>query len=672
MLVFAVALAARLCCLVFADEPIRYTDQYFYLFGGLRIASDPHPLRLIATSDEWRLWGGHWTIAPLYYIFVAGVMAATGWSLFALQAVQCVLGAISAVAVGVLGREAAGPRGLWAGVAYGLYWPAIEMSQRVLTENLHVPLLLWGLALVARAARRHVVEEAAVAGAALGLSALARSVTSSFIPVAAGIVLLPRGERGRWRPALALVAGAAAVMVPWSARNLIGTGTLSPIESLWAFNILRDNAYERLRRYEGDFYFQSKDPAEAARSAPRFIARNFLRNPRGLLDKLEMNFAKVARAEGLHMALEAERPAPAWLLVASLAADDLALFIAFPLLGAFAIGGRPSSGAWRTIVLWTAYYVFMIAVVFHVETRYRSALVPLVLAGAAGGASVLASAERRGRAIVGLLLGALVPAANAASYGPAALRAVAADRAMEGATEALARGDLAGARRRMGEAVARDPTSGRPWITWGTALARAGRPEEAIDAYGRAASARPRNPVPVIVLPQLLHEAGREAEVDAALGEAHDFAARNDNWLVLEEAWRQLRPPRRDRIDVGHDDYGAVRGFFQARGTYRWTWKRAFLRVTPPVPAPAYEVTLVMGSPEPSPLAAPVVTVRPAGGAEARFTLGRASASCSVTARPAAGEPLVVEIDSPTWTRLGESAEQGVIVERMTVRPARE
>jgi hypothetical protein len=79
-----------------------------------------------------------------------------------------------------------------------------------------------------------------------------------------------------------------------------------------------------------------------------------------------------------------------------------------------------------------------------------------------------------------------------------------------------------------------------------------------------------------------------------------------------------------------------------------------------------------MGSPEPSPLAAPVVTVRPVGGAEARFTLGRAAAPFAVTARPAPGAPVIVEVESPTWTGLGENAEQGVTIERMTVEPARE
>jgi 4-amino-4-deoxy-L-arabinose transferase-like glycosyltransferase len=670
--VFALALGTRLAYLLLVDEPIRYTDQYFYLFGGLRLAGDPHPLHLIFTSDEWRLWGGRWTIAPLYYLFVAAVLRATGSSLFALQAVQCLLGALTAVAVGALGREAGGARGAWAGAVYAVYWPAIEMTQRVLTENLHVPILIAALVLVARAARRGAAGEAAAGGAVLALSALARSVSSSFVPIAAWIVRRPPDARGRWKPSLALLAAAAAVILPWSARNLLGTGSLAPIESLWAYNILRDNAFQHLPKYQEEFFFQGKKPSEAARIAPRFLAREIASNPWGLVEKIEANFGKVARAEGLHMWLDVEREAPPWLLFASVAADDLVLFVAAPLFGVFALAGAPG-GARRTIVLWTAYYVFMVAVVFHVETRYRSALVPVVLAGAAGGLAAAAwTPTRRRRALAGLAVGSLVALVNVTVYAAPAHRALAASRTMAAATRTLARGDAAQAQQLAATAVADDRGAARPWITWAAALAQAGRPAEAAEACRQALLVRPRNPVPTVLLPQLLRESGHAAEAEAALAEAHDVAAHTDNWLALEEAWTDLPAPRRDEVRVGDDDYGAVRGFFQARGTYRWTWRRAALRLQPSVPAPSYQVTLVMGSPAPSPFDAPVVTLRPIGGPPVRITLARASAPFTVTARPPAGSPVIVEIESPTWTALGESAEQGVVVERMTVAPARE
>ncbi|HEV7498590.1 MAG TPA: hypothetical protein VGQ33_01245, partial [Vicinamibacteria bacterium] len=272
----------------------------------------------------------------------------------------------------------------------------------------------------------------------------------------------------------------------------------------------------------------------------------------------------------------------------------------------------------------------------------------------------------------GLALGSLVGLVNVAVYAAPARRALAASRTMAAATRALARGDAAQAQQLAATAVADDRGAARPWIAWAAALAQAGRPAEAAEACRQALLVRPRNPVPTALLPQLLRESGQAAEAEVALAEAHDVAAHTDNWLALEEAWTDLPAPHRDDLRVGDDDYGAVRGFFQARGTYRWTWRRAALRLQPSVSAPAYLVTLVMGSPAPSPFDAPVVTLRPIGGPPVRITLARASAPFTVTARPPPGSAVIVGIESPTWTALGESAEQGVVVERMTVAPARE
>ena len=87
-------------------------------------------------------------------------------------------------------------------------------------------------------------------------------------------------------------------------------------------------------------------------------------------------------------------------------------------------------------------------------------------------------------------------------------------------------------------------------------------------------------------------------------------------------------------------------------------------------PAPAYDVTLWMGSPFPSTLVAPEVAVRIGGGAPSRLTLDQEIKPYRLRAVIPAGQPLVVRLDSPTWSRTGEPADQGVRVDRMTVSPA--
>jgi hypothetical protein len=77
-----------------------------------------------------------------------------------------------------------------------------------------------------------------------------------------------------------------------------------------------------------------------------------------------------------------------------------------------------------------------------------------------------------------------------------------------------------------------------------------------------------------------------------------------------------------------------------------------------------------MGSPTPSPLSTPEVSVRIGDGPPTRFTLTTEIRPYALRATPRAGEPLLVRLDAPTWNRLGEPAEQGVRVDRMTVVPA--
>ena len=57
-------------------------------------------------------------------------------------------------------------------------------------------------------------------------------------------------------------------------------------------------------------------------------------------------------------------------------------------------------------------------------------------------------------------------------------------------------------------------------------------------------------------------------------------------------------------------------------------------------------------------------------GEPARFTLDGEIKPYRVRATAPAGEPIVLRLDSPTWSRAGEPADQGVRVDRLTVLPA--
>ena len=524
------ALLARLAWRFGADEPLLYSHQYHYWEGALRIVEHPRPFWYLLHSDEWRQWplGGPWTIAPLYYVFLAGLLAISAGSLVFVQVVQSALDALVAVAVGHLGARAAGSsRGHWAGVAYAFFFPAIQLCNSTMTEALHTPLLALAFVLLARAipeeeGGRDVLRVAALAGLAFGLGALARTVGLAFVPVGAALLLMRHRGRG-WKPAAALVLAAALPIVPWAVRNRVLLDDPSPIESASVANLLIDNVYVEGERYDRleHFVFQETTPAARKDRAMEFVKQGLRKRYHLIPAKVRHNATHFLRPEGLWVLLGVQQPWPAWRHVLNILLDDLWLVLIPPLFLAWLVAGR---GPLRAMLLaWTALYLFLILIVFHSEIRYRMPLAPYAMAGAAGGIAVLARGDRRARlaALAGACVIALVSIAPFA--GPAWRGVVAAVR-LQAAGNALARGDIDAAAEAASRAAAADPTSTWPWIRYARWLVRAGRPADALDAYARAAPLRELPWEPTATRPPLLAELGRVDEARAAAAEANRLA----------------------------------------------------------------------------------------------------------------------------------------------------
>jgi hypothetical protein len=669
------ALAARLFYRFAAGEPLLFAHPYNYFHGALRILEHPDPLRFIWTSDAWHQWLGPWTIAPLYYLLVAGVLAITG-HLLPLQVLQFVLDAGVAVAAAGLGRRIAGPRGVWAGVVYALNFHAIEQSASTLTENLHSPLLAGALALLAGEAATAAAprwRSLAIGGFLMGLSGLARSVSTAFVP----LVALWRGRLARTRregaqAAALIVLSAAAAILPWTARNAFVIGDLVPVESISAYNFWDDNAFvegDRRRHQEGMIASQPTLAAQRSQ-AMWFGGRGIVRNPGGFAEKAWRNLLHIVRLDGLHLLLRIEEAHPPWRHAALVLLDDTVMLATVPLFLVFVAAGARSP-ARSLILLWSGYYLLMVVVIFHNEIRYRSTLMPFALAGAAGGAALLADpAGRRRAAVRGAGLAGLVCAAGMLSpYVVPAVRAMRAAWTLREMQPRLDRGDIAGAEGVVFRAASEDKVAARPWLVFGSALARAGEPARALDAYRRAEERKAYVWTPRLARPQLLAEAGLPSA--DALAEADAFSWHVDPWLALEVAWRALPAPRTDEVLLARGDYGAVRGFTLPRRDHRWSMDRAWIRLRPLTRADTYVVSLDMGFPPPSPLEEGDVLVCIDGGAATRVRVGRAVRTYSL---PAAAPPtgtMVVRIEAPTWNRLGEPAEQGVRVDRIAVAPVR-
>ena len=697
--VFAVAFAARLAFTFLADQPLLYGHQYHYFTNGLLLAQHPSPLRYVLFSDEWRLWNGEWTIAPLYHLFLGVLFRLFGPHLLPLRLVQCALDALAAVAVASLGRRAAGPRGVGAGVAYALWWPAIEMTSWSMTENLHTVLFVGALALMAEEEAHPSRRRAFAAGVVLGFAALTRSVSTGFLPIAAvwRWWLAGRGRAGV-RAALPIVLGGAVVILPWTARNVFLVHDAVLIESAAFENIWFANNFaerERLAR-QREVIHGEPTPAGKRQAALLFAVRGISRNPDLFLDKIAVNFWHFVRPEGLHNLVGIQRSLEAWRHVGSLVLDDLLLVLLVPLTVVFVFAG-PRTPARGLIVGWMAYYLLMIVVVFHNEIRYRSAFVPFACVAAAGGLGSLFDPERRRRmgTWISLGVGLLIVVGMLRPYAGAGWRDAAATRLTARAVRAVEGGATDEAWRIAEQAAARAPRSPRPWFDLGQALDGHGDAAGALAAYVKGdPRATPANWRGLLARARLLPllEGGDGAA--RALRQADRASWDVDPWLVLEIAWRELPPPRTDEVLLARNDYGAVRGMFHPRGIdaaddrssqwaryeeggspppgpHRWTRGRAWVRLLPTAAAAAYDVTVEMGSPFPSPNSAPVVMVRGNDGvAHAQALTAAVQPYTFRVGGVRSGEPLVLRFDSPVWSRAGEPADQGIRIDRVSVRPA--
>ena len=699
--VFGIALLVRLAFWFLADQPLLYSHQYHYFMNGLRIFEHPHPLGYLLYSDEWHTWAEHWTIAPLYYPFEALVFFVFGPHLAPLHLVQCALGAVTAVAVGAMGREAAGPRGWLAGLAYAFYGYSVELPAWTLTENLHNAMLAVAAALLMASVPRKSLGFTAAGGALLGFSALARSVSSAFLPVAALWRWWFAAETTRVKVAAVLLVCGLAMILPWSARNALVIGDFVPIETTAYENIWYANHFTDVERFQRQMQIVGEQPTPAAKRATAmyFALRGIRRSPGAFLEKVRSNFWHFFRPEGLHNLFTLERTQERWRHLFYIVLEDGMIALALPLFVAYLAGARRTA-AWAFIALWCAYYLFFEIVVFLNEVpRHRAGFVPFFLAGAAGGGALLAdpSQRRRGLVVAGFVAGLAFSLSLVLPFVGPALRALGARRALRPAREAAARGDLVEADRLAASAALHDPRSARPWFDHARNLYVAGHPAEALAAYERGASlASIFNWRAEVARPRLLRELGREAEAADAQRRLDEMSWSADPWLVEEAAWAELPAPRAGEVRLGAGDYGFVRGFFHPRGgdprlgqnrqewthyeitggpqpppgPHRWTRGRAWVRFTPADAAPVHELTLTMGSPFPSPVPSPDVSVRINGATPHRFTLSPELRSYTLRIETPPGRPVLIEIDSPTWCRFGEPADQGIRVDRVVLSPA--
>jgi 4-amino-4-deoxy-L-arabinose transferase-like glycosyltransferase len=150
-----------------------------------------------------------------------------------------------------LGRLAYSARtGLWAAGAFAFYPSFLGYNNLLLTEVLFTFFSVGGVLSVAWALRRQSFAALALAGGALALGALTRSILLPFAPIL-GLFLLAAWTGSPARRIVAALAFAlpfAAIIAPWAIRNTRVQQAFTPIDCMGGRNFMMGN-YEHTPLY---------------------------------------------------------------------------------------------------------------------------------------------------------------------------------------------------------------------------------------------------------------------------------------------------------------------------------------------------------------------------------------------------------------------------------------
>lgn len=658
--VFAAALLLRLAWVLVINEPLQYNHPYQYLGHSLWLAERDDPLDVILHYDNWRVHYDRWTAAPLYYLFLLAIFRLLGPDVLWVRLIQCVLGGLAAVWVARLGARISGARGRWAGIAFALHLPLIQICATTLTEALYVPLMVLAFDLLLRTPSR---ANALRAGLSQGLAALTRSVSSAFFAVIALWMLAKEGAR-RGAPRVALLAlGGMVTILPWAARNyfLLGEPVLIETfawENLWYANALVGPGVKEAQRQD---IVSQKTTAEQRERAVEFTLQNLTRRPDRIPTKIWLNFEHLVRPEGLHQWLTVRSDESVERQFLQILLEDVPYLLAWAGFVLFLLKRRWNQASVLTL-LWLGYSLLMVVVLFHNEVRYRNQIVPFLFAtGIAGWFGPGGDRRNAGRAWIGR---AIAMSIMVLALSPYPSRALAVARANADARDLSIRAP--------GPGVDRETF----WTERVQSLADGGQMTAAAEVVERMGAG---TPIPVLTLaPRILTEAGLEgsATAKAAWDRSAAIEWTFDETRLQAIAWRRLPVAMVPaEVRLGSFDLGLIEGFgpplprndparLPDEGTAdrgpasRWTRGQSRVRLCSPAPGPK-TLTLTIAAPYPAPRTPITTSIRFNGQEVGRVAVGRAPANYEFTVTGGTC-PAVVELRSPVWSIPDPPAELGV------------
>jgi len=405
LVVFLIALAFRLTPIVVTpDLPISLDDMFQYDMLARSIAAGngfrwygEEDLDLIMryidmeVPDDYDPRGVKTSFrAPGYPTFLALVYALCGVGeqrFICARIAQAILGSTLVPLVWLLGQQIGFTRRTrnLAAIIVAVFPLLIAYPLALATENLFVPLLLLALVLLLRASQKQRIGDYALAGLAMGVAALTRSVVAAFLPLAVVWLWWVAPERrSLLRNVAALAATFLLVTIPWAVRNTIvhqqpmwvesalgydlyvgyhpeSTGTFQYGISLDLLPML-DDGERHDRGMEAFWRFVRQDPARV----PYLMIRKA-----GYLWSLDRRALTYFYGNGLL------GPLPVWsvVLIYTLACGPLVVLAP---LGAIGLAGGRFNRRKMLIVLLMVYYTG-IHMMILAEPRFHVPLLPVVV-----------------------------------------------------------------------------------------------------------------------------------------------------------------------------------------------------------------------------------------------------------------------------------------------------
>jgi hypothetical protein len=539
-----------------------------------------------------------WIRAPGYIGFAAAILWLTGGSLWALNLAQALLSAPITVTMYFLGRQTTddpvvAQRAAIAAAALVAFNPMLLFFDNLfLSEQLYLLLsALFMLCLVSygrevRRAGTHTWLWLVAAGASGGVAALTRPNLLVFVPLVAAWLLYT--NRHRLRAAMGsvalLIAVMAAVILPWSFRNLAHYGRFVLIDTTGAYTFFASNSSLSTDQVMAQL---STVGNLADRQGYEFsqgfswIMANKVEFAQRVVDRTLTVWSPDPFTDLRYPVRDKIPGAATW------ERDLFALLVSltYPILTILIVAGlifAPRTDLRILVIFLLAAHVATIALT-HDEFRYRLAVFGLasVYAGYALARGkvfwpLVSEGRWRVRSIAAVAFGLLFTAITIPLIAPGLVSSV---QAQTLSLQAQGETDLAKRATLFEEAAQVDVASSQPLREAAQARAFLGQVDKAASDYEDALFREPDDWRTRALLSALYRDHGNARATKIANAVPQTFNATMQDW-----AWDCNMQPG-TQVDVGGADIGWVKGFYTSekdaltRSAFRWSTGSAAIKV---------------------------------------------------------------------------------------------